>query len=291
MKVGFCALYGLANAGKSTLLNSILGVKVEATSSKPQTTRENIQGIYNDDDSQIVFIETPGLHNPHKKLGSLLLKDASEAVQSVDVIIYVIDASLKVNYELCSYLSEVNAKVIACFNKIDLINLEEGQEKLKKYKEVLKGADFVEISALKKFGIDTLINTIKKYLDEGVPYFPKDMLIDHPTEFVYAEMIREKCMRLLDQEVPHAIHVEIVQVESGENDEGIVISANIIVEKESEKAIVIGKGGKMISKIRHLAEHSISLFTMDDVALELYVKVVKDWRNDVRYLKKYGYER
>ena len=291
MKVGFCALYGLANAGKSTLLNSILGVKVEATSSKPQTTRENIQGIYNDDDSQIVFIDTPGLHNPHKKLGSLLLKDASEAVQSVDVIIYVIDASLKVNYELCSYLSEVNAKVIACFNKIDLINLEEGQEKLKKYKEVLKGADFVEISALKKFGIDTLINTIKKYLDEGAPYFPKDMLIDHPTEFVYAEMIREKCMRLLDQEVPHAIHVEIVQVESGENDEGIVISANIIVEKESEKAIVIGKGGKMISKIRHLAEHSISLFTMDDVALELYVKVVKDWRNDVRYLKKYGYER
>ena len=291
MKVGFCALYGLANAGKSTLLNSILGVKVEATSSKPQTTRENIQGIYNDDDSQIVFIDTPGLHNPHKKLGSLLLKDASEAVQSVDVIIYVIDASLKVNYELCSYLSEVNAKVIACFNKIDLINLEEGQEKLKKYKEVLKGADFVEISALKKFGIDTLINTIKKYLDEGIPYFPKDMLIDHPTEFVYAEMIREKCMRLLDQEVPHAIHVEIVQVESGENGEGIVISANIIVEKESEKAIVIGKGGKMISKIRHLAEHSISLFTMDDVALELYVKVVKDWRNDVRYLKKYGYER
>ena len=291
MKVGFCALYGLANAGKSTLLNSILGVKVEATSSKPQTTRENIQGIYNDDDSQIVFIDTPGLHNPHKKLGSLLLKDASEAVQSVDVIIYVIDASLKVNYELCSYLSEVNAKVIACFNKIDLINLEEGQEKLKKYKEVLKGADFVEISALKKFGIDTLINTIKKYLDEGIPYFPKDMLIDHPTEFVYAEMIREKCMRLLDQEVPHAIHVEIVQVESGENDEGIVISANRIVEKESEKAIVIGKGGKMISKIRHLAEHSISLFTMDDVALELYVKVVKDWRNDVRYLKKYGYER
>ena len=291
MKVGFCALYGLANAGKSTLLNSLLGVKVEATSSKPQTTRENIQGIYNDDDSQIVFIDTPGLHNPHKKLGSLLLKDASEAVQSVDVIIYVIDASLKVNYELCSYLSEVNAKVIACFNKIDLINLEEGQEKLKKYKEVLKGVDFVEISALKKFGIDTLINTIKKYLDEGIPYFPKDMLIDHPTEFVYAEMIREKCMRLLDQEVPHAIHVEIVQVESGENDEGIVISANIIVEKESEKAIVIGKGGKMISKIRHLAEHSISLFTMDDVALELYVKVVKDWRNDVRYLKKYGYER
>ena len=291
MKVGFCALYGLANAGKSTLLNSILGVKVEATSSKPQTTRENIQGIYNDDDSQIVFIDTPGLHNPHKKLGSLLLKDASEAVQSVDVIIYVIDASLKVNYELCSYLSEVNAKVIACFNKIDLINLEEGQEKLKKYKEVLKGADFVEISALKKFGIDTLINTIKKYLDEGIPYFPKDMLIDHPTEFVYAEMIREKCMRLLDQEVPHAIHVEIVQVESGENDEGIVISANIIVEKESEKAIVIGKGGKMISKIRHLSDHSISLFTMDDVALELYVKVVKDWRNDFRYLKKYGYER
>ena len=172
-----------------------------------------------------------------------------------------------------------------------MINLEEGQEKLKKYKEVLKGADFVEISALKKFGIDTLINTIKKYLDEGIPYFPKDMLIDHPTEFVYAEMIREKCMRLLDQEVPHAIHVEIVQVESGENDEGIVISANIIVEKESEKAIVIGKGGKMISRIRHLAEHSISLFTMDDVALELYVKVVKDWRNDVRYLKKYGYER
>ncbi len=290
MKVGFCCLYGLANAGKSTLLNSILGMKIEATSSKPQTTRENFQGIYNDDDSQIVFIDTPGLHKPHKKLGSLLIKDAESAIQSVDVIIYVVDSSEGVNYKIPENLAQSTIPVIVAFNKIDLINLDDGQKRLEEYKSILPNAEFIEISAIKKFGIDELIAMVKNHMNEGTPYFPKDMITDHPTEFIYAEMIREKCMRLLDEEVPHAIHVEITNVESGENEQGIVISANIIVEKESEKAIVIGKSGKMISKIRHLAEHSISLFVMDDVALELYVKVVNDWRNDVRYLRKYGYE-
>ena len=281
----------MANAGKSTLLNSILGVKVEATSDKPQTTRENIQGIYNDEDSQIVFIDTPGLHNPHKKLGSLLLKDASDALASVDLVIYVIDATERVNTKLCENLKDSETPIIACFNKIDAIGLDEGQKKLKEYKELLPNAEFIEISALKKYGIEDLIKLIKTHCEEGNPFFPTDMLIDHPTEFVYSEMIREKCMRVLKEEVPHAIHVEIVDVDSGENDEGVIIKANIIVEKESEKAIVIGKRGQMISKIRRLAEHEISKFVMDDVALELFVKVVRDWRNDITYLKRYGYER
>ncbi|MFA6795967.1 MAG: GTPase Era [Bacilli bacterium] len=291
MKVGFCALYGLANAGKSTLLNAILGIKVQAVSDKPQTTRENVQGIYNDDDSQIVFIDTPGLHNPHKKLGQLLIRDAEQAKAGVDILIYVVDGKERVNESLCESISKVKIPVIVAFNKIDDINLDSGQFKLKAYKKLLPNAEVVEISALKKFGIDKLIEVIKSHCEEGTPFFPKDQILDHPTEFVYAEMIREKCFRMLKQEVPHAIHVKIVQQEIDQETGRKVIYADIIVEKKSEKAIVIGHQGKMISKIRHLAQHSISIFNMEPVELELYVKVVEDWRDNPRYLSEYGYKK
>lgn len=291
MKIGFCALYGLANAGKSTLLNAILGIKVQAVSDKPQTTRENVQGIYNDDDSQIVFIDTPGLHNPHKKLGQLLIRDAEEAKAGVDILIYVVDGKERVNESLCESISKVKIPVIVAFNKIDDVNLDNGQFKLNAYKKLLPNAEVVEISALKKFGIDQLIQLIKSHCEEGEPFFPTDQILDHPTEFVYSEMIREKCFRLLKQEVPHAIHVNIVHQEINPDNGKKVIYADIIVEKKSEKAIVIGHQGKMISKIRHLAQHSISIFNMEPVELELYVKVVEDWRDNPRYLSEYGYKK
>jgi len=289
MKTGFCALYGLANAGKSTLINAILKVKVQAVSDKPQTTRENVQGIYNDDDSQIVFVDTPGLHVPHKKLGQILIRDAEQAKAGVDILIYVVDGTERVNERLCDSLNKLKIPVIVAFNKIDDINIEEGQFKLRAYKQLMPNAEVLEISALKKYGIDDLIALIKTHLPEGVPYFPKDQLLDHPTEFVYAEMIREKCFRMLKQEVPHAIHVSITHQEIDEKTGHKVVYADIIVEKKSEKMIVIGHQGQMISKIRHLAQHSISIFNMEPVELELYVKVVEDWRDNARYLSEYGY--
>jgi len=289
MKTGFCALYGLANAGKSTLINAILKIKVQAVSDKPQTTRENVQGIYNDDDSQIVFVDTPGLHVPHKKLGQILIRDAEQAKAGVDILIYVVDGKERVNERLCDSLNKLEIPVIVAFNKIDDINIEEGQFKLRAYKQLMPKAEVLEISALKKYGIDDLIALIKTHLPEGVPFFPKGQLLDHPTEFVYAEMIREKCFRMLKQEVPHAIHVSITHQEIDEKTGHKVIFADIIVEKKSEKVIVIGHQGQMISKIRHLAQHSISIFNMEPVELELYVKVVEDWRDNARYLSEYGY--
>jgi GTP-binding protein Era len=291
MKTGFCCLYGLANAGKSTLLNALLGVKVEAVSPKPQTTRVNVQGIYNDADSQIVFIDTPGLHTPHGRLGVLLNQDAENARESVDVLIYVIDGSShKISETLIDSLKTVKVPIIACFNKIDAVRLDEGQARLEEYKKRLPQAEFIEISALLKYGMEDLVKLIKSHLKEGTPYFPPDQLIDRPTQFVWAEMIREKCMVNLEKEVPHAIHVQITHVEDDEKTKRKIIYADIIVEKDSEKSIVIGKGGQMLSKIRHHAEHSISNFMMEKVTLELYVKVVPDWRNNLSKLKEYGYK-
>lgn len=291
MKTGFCCLYGLANAGKSTLLNAILGVKVEAVSPKPQTTRFNVQGIYNDADSQIIFIDTPGLHVPHGKLGQILLKDAEDAKESVDVLIYVIDGSAKkISETLLAALQDVKIPIIAVFNKIDGVRLDEGQARLAEYKKRLPQAEFIEMSALTKYGVADLIKLIKAHLKEGVAYFPPDQLIDRPEKFVWAEMIREKCMVNLEQEVPHAIHVEIVKSEEDKKTQKKIIYADIIVEKDSEKAIVIGHNGQMLSKIRHHAEHSIANFTQEDVELRLYVKVVPDWRNNLAKLKEYGYK-
>lgn len=291
MKVGFCCLYGLANAGKSTLLNSILGVKIEAVSDKPQTTRENIQGIYNDEDSQIIFIDTPGLHNAHKKLGELLLKDADDAKGMVDVLIYVVDAKEKVNETLCATLQDIKTPLIVAFNKIDDVTLSEGQFKLGGYKLLLPHAEFVQISGLKKFGLDELIKLIKTHLHEGEMLFPKDQMLDHPTDFVVTELIREKCFRMLSEEVPHAIHVQLIKQETDQVTGKKVYYADIIVEKDSEKAIVIGKNGQMISKIRHYAERSVSSFLMEKTELKLFVRVEEDWRDNVARLKEYGYKR
>lgn len=291
MKVGYCCLYGLANAGKSTLLNAILGLKIEAVSPKAQTTRYNVQGIYTDDEAQIVFIDTPGLHKPHGKLGNILLEDAEDAKDSVDVLLYVVDASNRqIDENVIKKVNAFKGPVVLIYNKIDKVGFEEGQKRLEEYKKRLPQAETVEMSALNKVNVDQMISLIKTHLPEGDLLYPKDQLIDRPTRFVWAEMIREKCMLNLDEELPHAVHVEITHTEYDEKLQKQIIYADIIVEKDSEKAIVIGKQGKKLSLIRKHAEHSISNFMQEKVALELYVKVVEDWRNDPRKLKEYGYE-
>ena len=287
-KVGFACVYGRANAGKSTIINKCLGFKLLPVSSKPQTTRDNVNAIYNDEDSQIIFVDTPGVFKPHGKLGSILLRDSESAKEGVDVIVYVIDASEVPNFELANKLASQDLPVILCFNKVDLVNAEIGESRLARYLEILPDCKVIRMSAKEGFGIEELLKEIKSHFAEGDLIFPEDIVSDRPKEFIISEIIREKCMRLLSKEVPHSIYVDMKHV--SEDEEGMEIFADIIFEKESEKAIVIGKGGKMISEICRYSEQSVSSYFGMPVRCELLVKAIPDWRNQDKYLKKFGYE-
>lgn len=287
-KTGFVCVYGRANAGKSTIINKCLGFKLLPVSSKPQTTRDNVKAIYNDDESQIIFVDTPGVFKPHGKLGSILLRDAESAKEGVDLIVYVIDASETPNFELCEKLSKLDIPVILAFNKVDLVKADIGEERLSRYLSVLKDCKVIRLSAEQGFGIEELLTTIKSLLPEGEPYYPEEIVSDRPKEFIISEIIREKCMRLLDKEVPHSICIDLKGVH--ENEGLLEVFGNIIVEKASEKGIVIGKRGSMISKISRFSEQSISTYFGMPCHLEMTVKVIPDWRNDDKYLKKFGYD-
>lgn len=287
-KVGFCCVYGRANAGKSTIINKCLGFKFLPVSSKPQTTRDNVHAIYNDEESQIVFVDTPGVFRPHGKLGSVLLRDAESAKEGVDVIVYVIDASEVPNFELAEKLAKQDIPVIIAYNKLDLVSADIGESRLARYREILPNAPYLRICAKDGYGISELISLIKNYLSEGENIFPEDIVSDRPMEFVISEIIREKCMRNLQAEVPHSIYIDVKHVQEDEN--GMEVYADLIVEKESERAIVIGKQGKMISTIRRFSEQSLRSYFGVPVRVELLVKAIPDWRNQEKYLRKFGYE-
>lgn len=286
-KVGFVCVYGRANAGKSTLINKCLGFKMLPVSSKPQTTRDNVHAIYNDDDSQIVFVDTPGVFKPHGKLGSILLRDSESAKEGVDLIVYVIDCSEVPNFELANKLKDSSIPVIIAYNKVDLVNATIGEDRLKRYTDILSNAKVIRMSAKDGYGVDTLIEEVKNILPEGELYYPLDVASDRPKEYIISEMIREKCMRLLSDEVPHSIYVDI----KGVNEEEMIeVYADIIVEKESEKAIVIGNKGKMIKEISRFSEQAISSYFTLPCSVQLLVKCIPDWRNKDRYLKKFGFD-
>jgi len=289
-KVGFVTVYGRANAGKSTIINKCLGYKLLPVSSKPQTTRDNVKAIYNDEDSQIIFVDTPGVFKPHGKLGSILLRDAESAKEGVDCIVYVIDASEVPNFELCQKLQNAEVPVIIAYNKVDLVKANVGEERLARYVSLLPQAKVVRMSAKDNFGIDILINEIKNTLQEGYPFYGEDMATDRPKEYIISEIVREKCMRLLSAEVPHSIAIDIKSVDYDDEENVMSVYGNIIVEKQSEKAIVIGKKGAMISEITRYSSQSMASFFGCKVDLNLVVKVIPDWRNDERYLKKFGYD-
>ena len=289
-KVGFVTVYGRANAGKSTIINKCLGYKLLPVSSKPQTTRDNVKAIYNDEDSQIIFVDTPGVFKPHGKLGSILLRDAESAKEGVDCIVYVIDASEVPNFELCQKLQNAEVPVIIAYNKVDLVKANVGEERLARYVSLLPKAKVVRMSAKDNFGIDILIGEIKDTLQEGYPFYGEDMATDRPKEYIISEIVREKCMRLLSAEVPHSIAIDIKSVDYDDEENVMSVYGNIIVEKQSEKAIVIGKKGAMISEITRYSSQSMASFFGCKVDLNLVVKVIPDWRNDERYLKKFGYD-
>nr|WP_274722278.1 GTPase Era [Amedibacillus hominis] len=287
---GFISIIGRPNAGKSTLLNVIVNQKVAITSNKPQTTRNNISGILTREDAQFIFIDTPGIHKPKHELGKTLNKNAYTAIAEADVNFWMVDATQNFGPGDEFILEKIKTSHIPCFlilNKIDLLGKEKLIKVLQEWKERYAFAEIFPISALKKDNIDQLLEVTKGYLNEGPQYFPDDMISDHGEQFQIAEIIREKVLYKTEEEVPHSVAVVIEKKE--ETDTKIFIRALIVVERTSQKSILIGKQAEMIRKIRLAAQKELKEKFQKRVELELYVRVEKNWRNRSSKLQQLGY--
>lgn len=291
-KSGFISIMGCPNAGKSTLLNSILGEKIAAVSPKPQTTRTQITGVVTYDDAQLIFIDTPGLHKPKNKLGEFMVKEAKNSTGDADIVLYLVSADI-FNFEKeQEMINSVNCEnLFLILNKTD--KLEKAEKLLpiiSKFSDMGIFKEIIPISALTGDGVDSLIKTVKDYLQEGPMFFPDDTLTDQPEKQICAEFIREKLMKKLSDELPYGIAVAIEKMKYDEEKDLTSISATIYCERESHKAIIIGKKGEMLKKIGSMARYDIERFTGTRVFLELWVKVKDNWRNSEMMLKNFGYD-
>lgn len=291
-KSGFVAILGRPNAGKSTLLNHIIKHKISIVTPKPQTTRNKIEGIYSDNDSQIIFIDTPGIHKPNHKLGEQLNKMAFSATKDVEATLLIVDASKEFGAGddfLINQLKNNKEPLILVLNKVDLISKNKLIEITTKWSEVYDFAEIVPVSSLTGENVETLLNVIKSYLPTGPNYYPKEMITSYPERFIISEIIREKIILLTEEEIPHSIAV-IIEDMKKEKGRFFRIHATIIVDKESKKGIIIGKGGQMLKKIGTLARKDIEELLGIKVMLETFVRVEKNWRNSNKYLKEFGYK-
>lgn len=292
MKSGFVSFIGRPNVGKSTLLNSILNKKVVITSNKPQTTRNLIQGIYNEDDTQIIFVDTPGIHKAHNKLGRALNKQAYFTINDVDIIIMVVDITEKVGSGdkfVIDILKNIeNKPVFLVINKIDKLPREEILSKIEEYMSLYNFTEVIPVSARKKDNIDRLIEVIKKYLPDNIKYFDSDTVTNSSPEFIISELIREKVLELTDEEVPHS--VTCIVDELYEEEKIINIGASIIVDRGNLKKIIIGKNGNMIKEIGIRARKDIEEYFGKQVYLDLFVKVIPKWRDKEKFLNMIGYK-
>ena len=291
MKSGFVSIIGKTNAGKSTLINLITKNKISIATPKPQTTRNSIQGIYNDDDSQIVFIDTPGILTPHQKLDKFMNKQAFSSLNGIDAVILLIDGGVPFNEEKDSILKDrlgtLDCPLFVVFNKIDLTNIYLIKNLKAQYQKLFENAKIMEISCLQNFGVEDLISEIKNVLPEGDAFYPDDIKSDHPLSFLMGEIIREKILLLTREEVPHSCAVKIEKVEKNNN--ALNIEATIICEKNSQKIILVGKGGSMIKKIGQAARKDIEKLTGKKVNLNTFVRVEERWRDSDNYLREFGY--
>lgn len=291
MKSGFVAILGRPNVGKSTIINRIVKHHVSIVTEKSQTTRNNIIGIYNAEDTQIVFLDTPGIHKPMQQLGKEMNNMAYSAAHDVDVALLVVDASKRFgagDQFIVDHLDIHNTPLIIVFNKIDLARLDETEDLKETYREIFPKAMFIDTVALDGFNIDDLIKKIVELLPEGPAYYPTEIITDKDEIFQIKEIIREKVLKQLRDEVPHSIAIYIDHIEW--EHKPLQIFASIIVEKESQKGIVIGAGGRMIKEIGSRARVDIERLLNKHVFLELQVKVVPDWRNEPKALRTYGYK-
>jgi GTP-binding protein Era len=290
---GFVSIIGRPNVGKSTLLNNILGDKIAITSDKPQTTRNRVQGICNSPDAQIIFIDTPGIHQPRSRLNKYMMEAALSSVQGVDVILFLVEAdspSGEREQLILDILAETEEPVLLAVNKIDLVKKEALLQVIDSFARLYPFKEIVPISALTGDGTGQLIELVCRYLPEGPRYFPEDILSDQPERFIVAEIVREKVFRLTRDEVPYSVAVLVESFKERESDGLISISATINVERDSQKGIIIGKKGEMLKRIGTQARKDIEQLLGTRVFLELFVRVRKDWSENVQMLKEFGYE-
>nr|WP_028274188.1 GTPase Era [Atopococcus tabaci] len=292
-KSGFVSIIGRPNVGKSTLLNQVVGQKVAIMSDKAQTTRNKIQGIHTSDEAQIIFIDTPGIHKPKHRLGDFMVQSALSTLNEVEVVLFMINATEKRgpgdNFIL-ERLKNVESPVFLVINKIDEVHPDELLPIIEDYQSVMTFKEIVPISAKEGTNVDTLLKVLTDYMPEGPQFYPEDQVTDHPEYFIMSELIREKVLELTREEVPHSVAVVVESVQRNEKGK-VTVHASIIVERATQKGILIGKGGKMLKDIGVRARKDIEVLLGDKIFLDLWIKVQKDWRDKQFYLQDYGYRK
>ena len=290
-KSGFVAIVGRPNVGKSTFMNYVLGQKIAIMSDKAQTTRNKIQGVYTNQDCQIVFLDTPGIHKPKHELGNFMVESAYSALKEVDAVLFMVNAAEKRGPGddfIIEKLKKIKTPVFLVLNKIDLISPDELLDRVESYQETIPFAGIIPISVLQGNNVQELMTTLTNHLPEGPQYYPSDQITDHPEYFVVSELIREKILHLTKEEIPHSVAVTVDKMQKDEFDK-VHVYANIIVERPTQKGIIIGKGGKLLKEIGVRARKDIEQLLGNNVYLELWVKVEKDWRKKKSHLQDFGY--
>ena len=291
-KSGFVAIVGRPNVGKSTFMNYVLGQKIAIMSDKAQTTRNKIQGVYTKDNAQIVFLDTPGIHKPKHELGEFMVKSAYSALKEVDAVLFMVNVSEKRGPGddfIIEKLKGIKTPIFLVLNKIDLVTPEVLLKRVESYKDALDFAGVFPISVLQGNNVNELMEALINALPEGPQYYPADQITDHPEYFVVSELIREKILQLTQEEIPHSVAVTVDKMQKDEFDK-VHVYANIIVERKSQKGIIIGKGGRLLKEIGTRARRDIQQLLGNKVYLELWVKVEKDWRKRKSNLQEYGYK-
>ena len=293
-KSGFVTLIGRPNVGKSTLMNRLIGQKIAITSNKPQTTRYRIQTVYTDERGQIVFLDTPGIHKAKNKLGEYMVNVAERTLKEVDVVLWLVEPTTFIGageQHIAAQLKTIKTPVVLVINKVDTVKKEEILKFIDAYKDICEFADIVPVSALKGQNTDTVLEVIFKYLPYGPAFYDEDTVTDQPQRQIVAEMIREKALRSLDEEIPHGIAVTIEKMKERPGGKVVDIEATIICERDSHKGIIIGKGGAMLKKIGSAARFEIERMMEMKVNLQIWVKVRKDWRDSDLFIKNFGYDK
>ncbi|WP_099203139.1 GTPase Era [Miniphocaeibacter massiliensis] len=292
-KSGFITVLGRSNVGKSTFLNKIMGEKLSIISNKPQTTRNKIKLIYTNEKMQCVFLDTPGIQKPKNKLGEYMLKVSKESLNEVDVVTYIVDTSVNIGENeqyIIDFLKDINTPIILLINKVDIVSQEEIEKIKNMYEKLEIFKKIIPISALSGVGIDKYFSEIYEILPEGPMYYEEDDITDQPVKQIVSEIIREKTLNYLQDEIPHGINIVVESMKTRNNSNMYDIHATIVVEKKSHKGMVIGKNGQMIKKIGTGARKDIETFLDSNVNLKLWVKIDPDWRNKDTKLKEYGYK-
>ena len=293
-KSGFVTLIGRPNVGKSTLMNRLIGQKIAITSNKPQTTRNRIQTVYTDERGQIVFLDTPGIHKAKNKLGEYMVNVAERTLKEVDVVLWLVEPSTFIGageQHIAAQLKTIKTPIVLVINKVDTVKKEEILKFIDAYKDICEFSDIVPVSALKGQNTDTVLEVIFKYLPYGPAFYDEDTVTDQPQRQIVAEMIREKALRSLDEEIPHGIAVTIEKMKERPGGKVVDIEATIICERDSHKGIIIGKGGAMLKKIGSAARFEIERMMEMKVNLQIWVKVRKDWRDSDLFMKNFGYDK